>query len=202
MVTTASHRAPVRRAHRAWFAQLIAATLVALLAFVIRPPSGYAQSADEYEVKAAFLYNFAKFVEWPVHSFPEVGQSFLLCVYGDDPFGGALERTVAGKSVQERSFAVRHVTEVQAITSCHMVFVSWLDPSRLHRLLTAMESAPVLVVGDTEDVAYGGGMIAFRMEGNRVRFVVNQDAVARAGLQVSSQLLKVADKVLSTGAVP
>ena len=163
----------------------------------------WAQQAPlERQVKAVFLYNFAKFVEWPAHNFPALRQSFLLCVLGDDPFGGALERAVSGKSVQDRSFTIRHVADLEEVASCHMLFVSTSETGRLRRLVTVLQGAPILIVGDEEDAAYAGGMIAFHMEGNRVRFLVNQDAVERSGLQVSSQLLKVADRVITTGAVP
>jgi hypothetical protein len=201
MVITVPYR---RRARSEWRTRVATrvAVLFAGLMLLVRSQSVHAQVANEYEVKAAFLYNFAKFVEWPARAFPQLGESFVLCVLGDDPFGGTLERAVSGKSVQEREFAVRHVAVAEDAASCHMLFLSTAEPSHLRRLQAALHGAPVLIVGDEEDVVYGGGMIAFRKEGNRVRFMINQESIERAGLQVSSQLLKVADKVISTGAIP
>lgn len=158
---------------------------------------GAAQVASEYDVKAAFLYNFAKFVRWPDEHFPPVTQSFRLCLLGDDPFGGTLDNAVAGKSIQERSFAVQRLDDPQEATSCQMVFVSRSELQRLRRITAILDGAPVLVVGDSQDAVYDGGMIGFHMVGNRVRFMINQDAVARAGLEVSSQLLNVADRVIA-----
>jgi hypothetical protein len=106
-----------------------------------------------------------------------------------------LERAVSGKSVQERA-AVRHLTDLEDAPQCQMLFVA-VDFSGA---AFATLAVPVLTVGDTADIVHSGGMIGFLMQGNRVRFIVNQDAVERAGLQISSQLLKVADKVITTDA--
>lgn len=180
---------------RAWL------VLIVLLGLATRPQSTAAQVASEYEVKAAFLYNFAKFVAWPAQNFPLVGNPFSLCLLGDDPFGGLLERAVAGKSVQDRAFAVRRLADVEEAGQCQMLFVSSSEHGHVRRILAALTGASVLTVGDTEEIVHSGGMIGFHMEGNRVRFMVNQDTVERAGLQISSQLLKVADKVITSDAV-
>jgi hypothetical protein len=175
---------------------------IALICGGAQPRSSTAQVASEYEVKAAFLYNFAKFVEWPTEAFPHVDDPFGLCILGDDPFGGLLERAVSGKTVQERTFAIRHITDSEDAVLCNLLFVSSSEGGRLRHVLSLLKRVPVLVVGDTEDIVYDGGMIGFHMEGNRVRFMVNQDAVERAGLQISSQLLKVADRVIAAQGPP
>lgn len=201
MVRAAHHaeRVGARRCCRGFLGRAVVA-LIALLGVVAWPLSTVAQVASEYDVKAAFLYNFAKFVEWPAQAFPAIGEPFSLCIFGDDPFGGYLERVVEGKSVQDRTLAVRHLAHVEDTAPCQMIFIGTSELSQLHGILATLTDAPVLTVGDTEDIVYRGGMIGFHMVGNRVRFLINQDAVERVGLHVSSQLLKVADKVITTDA--
>lgn len=201
MVVTSAHR------RRAWRRMgvghsfgLAAGLLSALWGLAARPLPAAAQVATEYEVKAAFLYNFAKFVAWPAQTFPVVGAPFSLCLLGDDPFGGFLDRAVSGKSVQDHAFAVRHLTDLEDAPQCQMLFISASELSQWRRILATLAGTSVLTVGDTEDIVHRGGMIGFLMQGNRVRFIVNQDAVERAGLQISSQLLKVADKVITADA--
>ena len=174
----------------------------ALLWLALSGVGARAQVASEYDVKAAFLYNFAKFVRWPGEHFPPVTQSFRLCLLGDDPFGGVLENAVVGKSIQERSLTVQHLDDPQEAAACQMVFVSRSELQRLRQITAILDGAPVLIVGDSPDAVYTGGMIGFHMVGNRVRFMINQDAVTRAGLEVSSQLLNVADKVIAGGERP
>lgn len=170
--------------------------VLACVPLLARAQRAAAQVAGEYEVKAAFLYNFAKFIEWPALEVPAVPEAFSLCVLGDDPFGGSLERVVRGKTVQDHPLIVRHLVDVEEAVRCQILFVTASALGQFRRMLAAVEGAPVLIVGDTEDVVHWGGMVGFHMEGNRVRFVINQAAVERAGLQASSQLLNVADKVI------
>ncbi|MGH9510027.1 MAG: YfiR family protein, partial [Terriglobales bacterium] len=144
----------------------------------------------EYQVKAAFLYNFGKYVEWP----PGVlaADSFAICVLGDDPFGSALDRIIEGKSVQGRKLVAYRLGRVEDSGKCQVLFVSASENGRLAHILAALRDRRVLTVGDTVGFAQRGGVINFQLEGSKVRFEINLDAAERAGLTVSSQLLKLA----------
>jgi hypothetical protein len=176
------------------------ALAMALLCSAGGPDAALAQPPNEYEVKAAFLYNFARFVQWPPQAFASEDDDLALCVLGDDPFRGVLERAVAGKKVQGHEIAVRHVAHDEA-RQCHILFASAAGKFRSRVALAAVAGSPVLTVGDDRDFANRGGMIAFRLDGNKVRFIVNTDAAAKAGIEISSQLLKVAANVIATPAI-
>jgi hypothetical protein len=151
-------------------------------------------AAPEYEVKAAFLFNFARFVEWPPEALP-AGDAFRICVMGEDPFDRLLSDTVRGKSVHDRPVEIVHPESADVIR-CHIVFFSRSEASSVPRALTALAGRGVLTVGETEDFTRAGGVIAMRVDAGKVRFDVNVDAAQRAGLRVSSQLLKLASRVV------
>ncbi len=150
--------------------------------------------APEYAVKAAFLYNFAKFVEWPPDA-ARNAQTFRICLVGDDPFGSLLTDTVAGKTVQDRPIEIAHPESAPELGQCHMAFISRSQVRQLPRLLAGLAGANTLTVGETEEFARDGGMITFHVEENKVRFEINAEAAQRAGLRISSQLLKLATRV-------
>jgi len=160
-----------------------------------------AQPPNEYEVKAAFLYNFAKFVQWPPSAFDSHEDELTICVLGDDPFRGALEAIVAGKSVHGHQIAVRHVDADDA-PKCHVLFLAATARYRTRPILAAVAGRHVLTVGDHGDFANHGGMIAFRVEDHRIRFVINTGAAAESGIEISSQLLKVAESVIAEPVTP
>ena len=147
------------------------------------------EPVDEYTLKAAFLYNFAKFVEWPVNSFADSTSPFSLCVLGNDPFGANLE-TLAKKPVRERALVIKHIRSVTAMSGCHILYISPQEFTQLEALLRNLEKAPVLTVCDTESCAESGLMLNMRMAENRVQLDMNLDAVQRTALKVSSQLIK------------
>lgn len=150
--------------------------------------------AQEYQVKAAFLYHFAQLVDWPAGSLEP--SSLSLCVLGDDPFQGELERSVEGKSVGTRSVHVRHVRETKDLRSCQIAFLGKNEDKRLAGALTELGMAPVLTVGDGDTFAQEGGMIGFAFDGNKIRFNINLDSAQRAGLKISSKLLLLAKQVI------
>jgi hypothetical protein len=154
-----------------------------------------APAPTEYEVKAAFLYNFAKYVEWP--SAPAADAPFVICVLGQDPFGGLLDQTLSGKSIRERPLEVRRCAGVEEAAQAQIVFVGTSERADLPRILQALHGRPVLTVGEMDRFAERGGMVGFRVQGELVRFDINADQVAKAGLRMSSQLLKLARIVRS-----
>jgi hypothetical protein len=172
----------------------LAAALAAVT--VAAGPSPAAETApSEYEVKAAFLYNFGKFVEWPSATLRAREEPFILGVVGEDPFGDALERTVKDKSLHGKRLEVRRFRSIDRLATCHILFVSASEAASLPRLMKTLEGAPVLTVSDMRGFLEGGGGIRLVMERRSVRFAINRRATDRAGLRVSSQLLKLAQSV-------
>jgi hypothetical protein len=157
------------------------------------PSGAAAPTPGEYEVKAAFLYNFARFVEWPTQAV--AGRPFVIAVYGDDPFGPLLDQTLSGQRVQDQPLELRRIRRVDDAAGVHILFVSASEVDHLPDLFKALEGASVLTVGETDGFAARGGMIGFVVQGKRVRFDVNRAHAARAGLRLSSQLLQVARAV-------
>lgn len=153
----------------------------------------------ESEVKAAMIYNFAQFVEWPEGESKAPSSSFVIGIFGEDPIEMILEDTLKGESFQNRAIQVRHVATPTDAKACNILFVAQSQKRRTSELLEAVRGSSTLTIGDTEDFVASGGMIAFKKEGNRVRFQINPDAATRAGLRISSKLLRLA--ILQTDAV-
>jgi hypothetical protein len=153
------------------------------------------QSSAEYEVKAAFLYKFASFVEWP----EKVGHAPLgICVVGLDPFGSALERVVEGKTIAGREFAVLRLRTWRAGAPCHILFIGASEKNRLRSLLGSLRQDNILTVGDVPGFCESGGAVNLNVVESRVKLEINVDAAARSGLQVSSKLLSLARIVHDT----
>lgn len=155
-----------------------------------------AEVAGEYEVKAAFLYNFTKFVEWPSAAFADERSSILICVLGENPFGRSLS-DLATDRVAGRKLTVLGRKENQGLDGCHVLFISRSERGRIPEILAAVQSAPVLTVADTEGFLDQGGGINFMLEGSKVRFEINQEAAERAGIRISSKLMSLARRVKS-----
>lgn len=154
--------------------------------------------APEYEVKAAFLYNFAKFVEWPSPAFSASSAHLRICVLGHDPFGDALIRIVEGKSISGHSIVIREAQSLAEARACHILFISRSDPDTLQQALAHLRDLPVLTVGENSEFLSLGGMINFVLEEDRVRFEINLEAAERHHLKISSKLLSVA-RVVNLG---
>jgi hypothetical protein len=153
------------------------------------------KATSEYEIKAAFLYNFAKFVEWPPSAFSDPKQPLTVCVFGPDPFGHALEDALLGKTIGEHPVAIGRAKQLADLAGCKIVFVSAAESPRLAEILAQFRSHGALVVGETEGFASSGGAIQFVLDQNRVRFAINPDAADRAGIKISSKLLALASIV-------
>ncbi|HEX9002623.1 MAG TPA: YfiR family protein [Blastocatellia bacterium] len=156
------------------------------------------QTANEYEVKAAFLYNFAKFVEWPPEAFGSGGGTALIVgIIGDDPFGSAIDRTISGKTVNGRQLTIRRLKWGQNLKDCHVLFVSSSEQKRLPQILEILKGASVLTVSEMDQFSQQGGVIGFVMENSKVRFEINTSASEQARLKISSKLLALARIVRS-----
>ena len=145
----------------------------------------------EYDVKAAYIYNFAKFVEWPPGKSRDGGAHMNVCVVGDDTFGPALE-AIEGKGVGGRKIRIKRESAQQNLRGCDILFISSSEKKRLAEILDAVKDANVLTIGDTNGFAPQGVMINFYMENKTVRFEINPKAAGRAGLRISSNLLRIA----------
>jgi hypothetical protein len=169
---------------------LAAATALALVA----TPSLDSASRDplpEYPVKAAFLYHFAEFVEWPTDS-PLPPATITIGVLGRDPFGDVLDKAILAKMAAGRTLVVRRFGSAAALEPCEILFISSSEMTHLPEILSRLQRSPVLTVGEADRFARRGGMIGFYSEDNRVRLEVNRAAAERAGFRFSSKLLAVA----------
>ncbi len=157
-------------------------------------PVARAGETVEYAVKAAFLYNFAKFASWPEDSFAHASAPLQFCALGDAPFGRAWD-ALEGKRVRNRSVTVRKLASVRESAGCQLIFVSKDRQAQVRELLEAVESRPVLIVGESEGFCEDGGTINFVIRDGKVRFQINPDAGQRAGIRLGAQLLRLAEIV-------
>ena len=154
-----------------------------------------AQAFKEYDVKAAFLYHLTQFVEWPPEAFPAVEDRLVIGVLGADPFGKALEEIVQDEVVKNRKLKIERYRSVEAITNCHILFISQSEASRLDQIFSSLKDRKILTVGDTEGFTQRGGIVRFLTEKNKIRLRINIDAAKAASLTISSKLLRAAELV-------
>ena len=161
---------------------------------------GHAEALDssdssEYLIKAGFIYNFAKLVEWPTASFAQPDSPIVIGILGEDPFGATLDRIVADKKINGRGFAVKRVKwsrDFKDLRDCNILFVSSSEKEHIESVIDAMKGLPILTIGDAPGFAKRGGIINFMLEDNKVRFEVNVEAAKHADLTISSRLLTLA----------
>jgi YfiR/HmsC-like len=173
------------------------------------PPTANAQAGDvsdssEYLIKAGFIYNFAKFVEWPSAAFSQPDSPIVIGVLGTDPFGNVLDRLVQDKKIGQRGFVVRRykwgkdLKDLKDLRDCKILFVSVSEKAHTDEIIQLVKWLPILTVGETPGFAERGGVIRFTLEDNRVRFEVNVDAAHQADLNISSRLLTLAKIIPQT----
>jgi YfiR/HmsC-like len=156
--------------------------------------TGLAQGANPSQLKAAYIYNFAKFVVWPARE-SAGSDSILFCVYGKDPVGDALNDSVAGKVVNGQTIVVRTVDTTEDAQVCHVLYIGHAAQGRMPTLLSAFQNSPVLTVGDSPAFFAAGGMIDFVVESKQLHFAINVRAAQKAGLKISSRLLSLAIEI-------
>jgi YfiR/HmsC-like len=180
--------------------QFYAPALAALLSLVYTPATRAQTSPSvEYQVKAALLFNIAKFVEWPPDVFKSDTAPITICVLGNDPFGSALDDVLRGKTINNREILARRVKELPNLKRCQVVFISETEDKQMSEIINSLKGSSTLTVGESKDFAERGGEIQFYVEENKVRFSANVDAVQRARLIVSSKLLALARIVHDQG---
>ncbi len=166
--------------------RLLPFLLPLLLAFSVQAQP----QPTEYDVKAVFLYNFARFAEWPEQE--EDRSALRICVLGDAPFGEAFDE-VLGRPVRKRTIEVRRLSTITPDDTCDVLFVSPVDKQRLRKILQSVAGRPILTVGDGEEFVRAGGAIAFVVRDKKVRFLVHPAAAEAVGIRLSSRLLRVAE---------
>jgi hypothetical protein len=147
---------------------------------------------DEYQVKAAFLYNFAKFVQWPTGTFQSPGDALAICILGEDPFGRSLADIVAGRTIEGRPLVVRHIASVKEGAACQILFVGSSENKRAAPPFADVKWPGVLTIGESNTPSADGAIINFRLDSGKVRFDINVEAAEREKLRISSRLLSLA----------
>jgi len=158
-----------------------------LLLFV---QNNWASEFPEYDIKAAYLFNFSKFVEWPPHAFSNPGAPLVIGILGSDPFDGTLDRITQGEVVHGHRLVVRHCRTLGEIKGCHIVFIPKAEAARVGEALAAVRGSGALTVGDSDHFVSQGGMIGFVLVGKTVRFQINVGVAQQEALAISSRLLK------------
>jgi hypothetical protein len=167
---------------------------ILVVLFFLSPSNLRAQQtkASEYEVKATYLYNFGRFVQWSRGVAAARGDSFPICIFGQDPFGSILDTLVSGESINGKAVVTKRVSNPKDALNCRVLYISVSEGSRLKEILATLDKSGVLTVSDIPQFSQRGGMIQFVIVGNRIRFEVNLTSAQDAGLILSSDLLKVA----------
>jgi hypothetical protein len=147
---------------------------------------------SEYRVKAAFVFNFAKFIEWPPESFSDDTSQLVIGILGENPFGTDLDQTIQNKTINNHPLAIKQMRSLKEVTNCHILFISSSETARLPEILRTVRDKSILTVGESEGFIQAGGMINFTWEGKKIRFQINADAAKQAKLKISSKLLSLA----------
>jgi hypothetical protein len=153
---------------------------------------GQGAASREYQIKAAMLFNFVQFVEWPSDAFPASNSPLVIAIMNPNPFGDVIDELVSGKTANGRSIVVRHCDTSDQIQGCQALYVPAARIADLDEIMHKIADKPVLSVGETDAFPWAGGIMKFYLEENKIRFEVNPDAAAHARLQISSKLMKLA----------
>jgi hypothetical protein len=173
----------------------------AILACLLCASTALTQDVTEPSLKAAFVYNFAKFAEWPLDALPATA-SFTACVLGDGPLGDALERSVKGRVLFGRSVSVSRVTAEGPLRACHLLYVSGVSAAQVSLVVASVKGAPVLTIGDIDGFTSLGGIAHVFVENGRMRFELNLERAKLSRLQLSSKLLALAARIHDGSGAP
>ncbi len=176
------------------FAALIS---IAILVSAATPLSAGAEEPllHEYRIKAAFLYNFAKFIQWPGSAFIDPESPFSICILGKDPLMDALQ-SITAKTVRGRRIVISYSKDIMSVKECHILFVTKSEKSGIKHIISKLKGSPVLTVSDMDDFVKAGGMIGMVRVKNKIRFHINLVSAQDSGMMISSQLLKLAQDVI------
>ena len=172
-------------------------TIGALFFILIFIPGLFSARAEgpipQYQVKAAFLFNFAKFVEWPAQVFESRDSPIVFGILGTDPFDGILEETIKNQKLNDRQIVIKQTLDFEEIKTCHLLFISQSEQDAAVEIIQRLKNTPVLTVSDIEDFTKNGGMIQFVHKETKIRFKINQDAAKNSNLKISSRLSSLAE---------
>ena len=186
--------------HRTRFAptwrRVLAALLFCAAAGTIGEAPGEEDGYSEYDIKAAYLVNFVRYLEWPEGTFEDERSPVKLGVLGEDPFGGTLERLVEELPAEQRPVELVYSEDATALTACHIVFLSKRAKTDRDNVLSLLADKPILTVGEEKDFLKDGGIVNFLTLERRVKFEISLKSAREKGLEIRAQLLKVAVKVI------
>jgi hypothetical protein len=175
----------IRALHKKWFLALACLWLAAGGAFAGSSHSG----VGEYQVKAALIFNFTKFIEWPTNAFTAEDTPFVIGIVGEDPFRGALDEALSREFVGKRPIKIERLSSEADMSHCQMLFVSRSEKARAAEILSKVQNKPILTISETEGFGKMGGMVNFTMADKTVQFELNAGAAQSAGVKISSKLL-------------
>ena len=181
-----------KKAVRKTLTAILALLFLALAAAVIPECAAQDAAPSEYQIKAAFLFNFAKFVQWPPEAFATTNSPLIIGVLGENVFGDNLEKTINHKVINERPLQFKEFHSVAEATNCHILFISTSEKAKFSKIIQGLQGTSVLTVSETGEFIDAGGMINFVLEANKIRFEINDEAAKKAGLKISSKLLSLA----------
>lgn len=168
--------------------------MIAIALFLLRGTNLAAESpSKEYQIKAAFLFNFVHFVQWPPAAFANAQAPLVIGVLGDDPFGSYLDEIVRGEKVDNHAVVIERYQRVDEINVCHLLYISRSQSKKIRAILAGLKGRSILTVADFEGFSASGGIIRFLTGNNKVRFRINRGAAENARLVVSSKLLRAAE---------
>ena len=182
---------PKRARRRTGLVLFSGLVVIGLLGTHLRQVQADSLTIKEYQVKAAFLYNFAKFIQWPANAFPDEYTPICIGTLGHDPFGAVLDG-LAAKTVQGRPLEIRRFARIQDIDFCHILFINPAEHEQLFVLLATLEGRSMLTVSEIDQFAQAGGMVNFVVRDKKIRFEINPLSAEQAGLKISSKLLQLA----------
>lgn len=190
-------------AQACWWKMLTAGVLAVTCFFqTVTSAKAQGNTLSEYQVKALFLYNFAKYIQWPPEVFASAGASITIGIVGNDNFGNDLPNMVNGKTVDGRPFVIKHLSANDDFQGCQILFISNSESGHLEAILGKVGTLPILTVGETDSFLANGGIINFVLKNGNVRLEINLVSSDKARLKISSRLLSVADTVKREGGHP
>ncbi len=175
---------------------LCLAIAMAFSSLIGLPVQSQADGLREYQVKAAFLYHFATFVDWPSSTYKDTNGHLRICIMGKDPFGGNLDAALNAKKIEDHPLEIYRNPSAKTLKHCHLLYLTASKSSRLRTYRQQYGSANILTVGENDAFIQHGGMIKFFLDDQKVRFAINPDAINKTKLKVSSKLLRLA-KIIS-----
>ncbi len=169
--------------------------MTCLLVLCLPQVQASASQNDEYQVKAAFIYNFTNYIQWPGRAFSGGSSPFTICIMGRSPFGNSFD-SLARETIGGRRAQVRHISRIEDAKECHILFISESEQKNAPQILRSLQGRPVLTIGDYKGFCQDGGMINLVMVKRKVRFEIRPGVAKRAGVHIGPQLLALAREII------